>query len=106
MSLYTHQNAAHGEYDIYMTGRRVLTVLTGIALIVFAVLLLSTPQRHTAHHPDTTSNGFALIINTYRRHALLLQQLQLYTRCPAVAQVHVLWSESPTPPDTIIEVPA
>lgn len=73
----------------------------------FVVTSVSPPQRPLATTHDTNShdihNNFAIIINTYRRHALLLQQLQLYTRCPAVSQVHILWSESPSAPATILD---
>ncbi len=49
-------------------------------------------------NPGDQHPSFTILINTYKRHALLLQQLQLYTSCPAVAQVRVLWSESPEVP--------
>lgn len=81
-------------------------IIAILLIAIFTFSSVSSPQRRVEtiidHPSKQTHSHFAIIINTYRRHALLLEQLQLYTGCPAVGQVHILWSESPNVPATIL----
>jgi len=48
------------------------------------------------------SGGFAVVINTWRRPALLRRSVAHYSACGGVDAVHVVWSEPrPLPPETL-----
>lgn len=40
-----------------------------------------------------------MVINTWRRHALLRRSVAHYAACPGVDAVHVVWSEPRPPPE-------
>jgi hypothetical protein len=47
------------------------------------------------------SGGFAVVINTWRRPALLRRSVAHYAACGGVDTVHVVWSEPRPPPETM-----
>jgi hypothetical protein len=42
-----------------------------------------------------------VVINTWKRHALLRRTVAHYAACAGVDAVHVVWSESPEPPESL-----
>ena len=42
-----------------------------------------------------------MVINTWRRHALLRRSVAHYAACAGVEAVHVVWSEPRPPPETL-----
>ncbi len=54
---------------------------------------------------DAEEDQFTLLINTWRRNECLLQSVEHYLRCPAVAQIRVIWSDPiEDVPDELVSV--
>jgi glucuronyl/N-acetylglucosaminyl transferase EXT2 len=47
---------------------------------------------------DVDRELYTIRINTYNRHALLALSVHHHVRCPGVAQIQIIWSESGEPP--------
>ncbi|KAL6873887.1 hypothetical protein ACP4OV_013969 [Aristida adscensionis] len=50
---------------------------------------------------DASPRGFAVVINTWKRHALLRRTAAHYAACAGVDAVHVVWSEPRPPPEAL-----
>lgn len=48
-----------------------------------------------------SSEGFAVVINTWKRHALLRRTVAHYAACGGVDAVHVVWSEPRGPSELL-----
>ncbi|RCV23091.1 hypothetical protein SETIT_4G271600v2 [Setaria italica] len=73
------------------------------AATTLALALALTLHRHVpdpaAAAPGASPRGFAVVINTWRRYALLRRSVAHYAACPGVDAVHVVWSEPRPPPE-------
>ncbi|CAL4966494.1 unnamed protein product [Urochloa decumbens] len=80
-------------------------VLCLLALAAAATTLALALTLHR-HEPEpaagaASQSGFAVVINTWRRHALLRRSAAHYASCPGVDAVHVVWSEPRPPPERL-----
>ncbi|OEL17926.1 Glycosyltransferase family 64 protein C4 [Dichanthelium oligosanthes] len=81
-------------------------VLCLLALAAAATTLALALTLHR-HGPDPDAavgspSGFAVVINTWRRHALLRRSVAHYAACAGVDAVHVVWSEPRPPPEHLL----
>ncbi|CAN6173524.1 unnamed protein product [Urochloa humidicola] len=74
---------------------------TTLALALTLHLHAPDPSAATAAAPGASPHGFAVVINTWRRDALLRRSAAHYASCPGVDAVHVVWSEPRPPPDRL-----
>ncbi|CAL5040391.1 unnamed protein product [Urochloa decumbens] len=78
--------------------------LLALAAAVTTLALALTLHRHghdPGAAPGASPRGFAVVINTWRRHALLRRSAAHYAACPSVDAVHVVWSEPRPPPERL-----
>ncbi|CAN6200576.1 unnamed protein product [Urochloa humidicola] len=78
--------------------------LLALAAAATKLALALTLHRHgpdPAAAPGASPRGFAVVINTWRRHALLRRSAAHYAACPGVDAVHVVWSEPRPPPERL-----
>ncbi|XP_066371894.1 glycosylinositol phosphorylceramide mannosyl transferase 1-like [Miscanthus floridulus] len=84
--------------------------LLALAAAATTLALALTLQNHRLGPADPSSSaaaisprgGFAVVINTWRRPALLWRSVAHYSACGGVDAVHVVWSEPrPLPPETL-----
>ncbi|CAD6335471.1 unnamed protein product [Miscanthus lutarioriparius] len=84
--------------------------LLALAAAATTLALALTLQNHRLGpaYPSSSAaaisprDGFAVVINTWRRPALLRRSVAHYSACGGVDAVHVVWSEPrPLPPETL-----
>ncbi|CAL5050070.1 unnamed protein product [Urochloa decumbens] len=77
--------------------------LLALAAAATTLALALTLHRHGPDPaaPGASPRGFAVVINTWRRHALLRRSAAHYAACPGVDAVHVVWSEPRPPPERL-----
>ncbi|CAH1438713.1 unnamed protein product [Lactuca virosa] len=51
----------------------------------------------------TSSKGYTLLINTWKRYDLLKQSISHYTSCPRLDSIHIVWSEPDPPSDALVK---
>uniref|UniRef100_A0A9I9EJ53 Glycosyl transferase 64 domain-containing protein n=2 Tax=Cucumis melo TaxID=3656 RepID=A0A9I9EJ53_CUCME len=56
----------------------------------------------TAVRYSTPRKGYAIVINTWKRHDLLKKSIDHYTACMGVESIHIVWSEPSPPPDSLV----
>ncbi|CAN6192925.1 unnamed protein product [Urochloa humidicola] len=79
----------------------VLCLLALAAVASTLALALTLHGADPAAAPGTSPRGFAVVINTWRRDALLRRSAAHYVACPGVDAVHVVWSEPRPPPERL-----
>eukprot|EP01018_Ginkgo_biloba_P034586 Gb_08191 [translate_table: standard] len=77
--------------------------------ILFALILIAGRAasfmgwRHHSSQPTsaTTRKGYTVLINTWKRNDLLKQSVAHYAACNSVDAIHVVWSETDSPSDSL-----
>ncbi|KAL6603274.1 hypothetical protein ACP70R_043635 [Stipagrostis hirtigluma subsp. patula] len=86
---------------------RCLLALAAVATALALALTLRRPgtgPTAAAAAYDGASprgSGFAVVINTWKRYALLRRSVEHYAACAGVDAVHVVWSEPRLPPEDL-----
>ncbi|TVU07682.1 hypothetical protein EJB05_41047 [Eragrostis curvula] len=80
---------------------RCLLLLAAAATALALALSLHRPDRAAAYDGAGSTRGFAVVINTWKRHALLRRSVAHYAGCAGVDAVHVVWSEPRAPPESL-----
>ncbi|XP_062229755.1 glycosylinositol phosphorylceramide mannosyl transferase 1-like [Phragmites australis] len=76
-------------------------------LLVLAAAVTTLALALTLHRPDpdpdpaASPRGFAVVINTWKRYALLRRSVAHYAACAGVDAVHVVWSEPRAPHEAL-----
>ncbi|PSS33334.1 Glycosyltransferase family 64 protein [Actinidia chinensis var. chinensis] len=76
------------------------------ALIVFGSRMASFMEWKDHTDLDRVSaprNGYALLINTWKRHDLLKQSISHYKSCRGLDSIHIVWSEPEPPSDNLVK---
>ncbi|XP_071734423.1 glycosylinositol phosphorylceramide mannosyl transferase 1 [Rutidosis leptorrhynchoides] len=82
-----------------------------LCCFVFTLTLLAsrTPsflgwgQESVPSLDRTSSKGYTLLINTWKRYDLLKQSISHYTTCPGLDSIHIVWSEPNPPSDLLVK---
>ncbi|KAK3131226.1 hypothetical protein QOZ80_6BG0503710 [Eleusine coracana subsp. coracana] len=94
------RHAAHGSrFAARFALCCLLLVLAAAATTLALGLTLHRSSLAAASSPR--SSGFAVVINTWKRHALLRRTVAHYAACAGVDGVHVVWSEPREPSDSL-----
>ncbi|GJM97499.1 hypothetical protein PR202_ga14430 [Eleusine coracana subsp. coracana] len=94
------RHAAHGgRFAARFALCCLLLVLAAAATTLALGLTLHRSSLAAASSPR--SSGFAVVINTWKRHALLRRTVAHYAACAGVDGVHVVWSEPREPSDSL-----
>nr|CAB3471380.1 unnamed protein product [Digitaria exilis] len=80
-----------------------------LAAAATTLALALTMHRHGPDDPDAAAaapgasprGDFAVVINTWKRYALLRRTVAHYAACAGVDAVHVVWSEPRPPPEPL-----
>ncbi|PUZ59192.1 hypothetical protein GQ55_4G021100 [Panicum hallii var. hallii] len=78
-----------------------LLALAAAATTLAVALTLHRQGPDPAAGPGGSPRGFSVVINTWRRHALLRRSVAHYAACAGVEAVHVVWSEPRPPPEPL-----
>ncbi|KAG6716775.1 hypothetical protein I3842_04G065000 [Carya illinoinensis] len=83
-------------------------VLLGLCTLCIVVLVnsrLSSLMGWNPHYPSSVSSpsrgGYTVLINTWKRNSLLKQSVAHYASCSGTDAIHVVWSETDPPPETL-----
>ena len=80
--------------------RGVLSIVISLLLVCFSLLALILINLSTQTLEKKRSyEKFTVVINTFKRPAMLEKAVEYYARCPNVFSIHITWSESTSPPD-------
>ncbi|KAM7491943.1 hypothetical protein LguiA_034864 [Lonicera macranthoides] len=81
--------------------------------VVFTLILLSSrtasfmgwKERATSSLDGSSvpRKGYSLLINTWKRNDLLKQSISHYTSCQGLDSIHIVWSETDPPSDSLLK---
>ncbi|KAM6587568.1 glycosylinositol phosphorylceramide mannosyl transferase 1 isoform X1 [Cannabis sativa] len=84
---------------------RLLLGFCVFCVLVFVTSRLSYLMGWIPHHSSSVSSssrgGYTVLINTWRRNSLLKQAVAHYASCSGADAIHVVWSESDPPSDSL-----
>ncbi|GJN39298.1 hypothetical protein PR202_gb28407 [Eleusine coracana subsp. coracana] len=94
------RHAAHGSRFVARFALCCLLLVLAAAATTLA-LGLTLHRSSLAAASSPRSRGFSVVINTWKRHALLRRTVAHYAACAGVDAVHVVWSEPREPSDSM-----
>lgn len=80
-------------------------LLTALVCVLLVFLMLSLVLINIASQPiekRVIREKFTVVINTFKRPDMLESALVYYSKCPLVRNIHVTWSESRAPPQSLL----
>ncbi|KAK9983197.1 hypothetical protein SO802_032722 [Lithocarpus litseifolius] len=76
-----------------------------LCVAVFVTSRLSSFMGWNPHYPSSVSSpsrgGYTVLINTWKRNSLLKQSVAHYASCGGTEAIHVVWSESDPPSESL-----
>ncbi|KAG2608398.1 glycosylinositol phosphorylceramide mannosyl transferase 1-like isoform X2 [Panicum virgatum] len=92
---------AAGRFSPACLALCLLAVAAAATTLAVALTLDRQSPVPAAAGPGASPRGFSVVINTWRRHALLQRSVAHYAACAGVEAVHVVWSEPRPPPERL-----
>ncbi|XP_068650739.1 glycosylinositol phosphorylceramide mannosyl transferase 1-like [Aristolochia californica] len=83
-------------------------ILLGACVVIALMLIIARAGSLMGWNPHSTSSvfsstrgGYTVLINTWKRNSLLEQAVAHYASCSGTDAIHVVWSESDPPSDSL-----
>lgn len=84
---------------------KVILGLCALCVVVLLTSRLSSFMGWNPHHPSSVSSpsrgGYTVLINTWNQNSLLKQSVAHYASCSGTDAIHVVWSESDPPSESL-----
>ncbi|KAK9291365.1 hypothetical protein L1049_019311 [Liquidambar formosana] len=84
---------------------KLLLAVCIICVLLFFSSRIGSSMRWNPHYPSSVSSpsrgGYTVLINTWKRNSLLKQAVAHYASCGGTDAIHVVWSESDPPSDSL-----
>lgn len=83
---------------------RLITCVLTLSVVVLVSSRLSSLMGWVPPHPNPSisrGGGYTVLINTWKRSSALKQSVAHYASCNGVAAIHVVWSDSDPPSESL-----
>ncbi|RDX84577.1 Glycosyltransferase family 64 protein C4 [Mucuna pruriens] len=104
-SAYSNRSLRRAKQFLGAAKFKLFFALFALSVVVLITSRLSSWMGWNHHHSSSVSStsrgGYTVLINTWRQKSLLKQTVAHYASCQSVDAIHVVWSESEQPTETL-----
>jgi len=75
-----------------------------LSFIGYMLVLVNSPSPLKEHKrpTETSFEQLTIVLNTFKRHDMMIDAVQHYSQCPLVSHIYIVWSEKEKPPADIV----